>query len=63
VRVTRSAEIGRGLATVESGVGALISFPTQPRHVALHGDGRNSPYAGAIVTQLDFGAQDISGTC
>jgi uncharacterized caspase-like protein len=49
---TRSTEIGRGLAHVESGVGTLISFSTQPGNVALDGTGRNSPFAGALVKQL-----------
>ena len=40
---TRSAEIGKGLAAVESGIGTLISFSTQPGNVALDGTGRNSP--------------------
>ena len=34
---TRSAEIGRGLAATEAGVGTLISFSTQPGNVALDG--------------------------
>ena len=42
---TRSTQIGRGLAPVESGEGTLIGFSTQPGNVALDGDGRNSPYA------------------
>src|SRR5262249_6485460 len=47
---TRSAAgIGRGLAAVESGIGTLISFSTQPGNVALDGKGRNSPFAGALV--------------
>jgi uncharacterized caspase-like protein len=46
---TRSADIGRGLAAVESGVGTLISFSTQPGNVALDGAGRNSPFAGALI--------------
>ena len=49
---TRSAEIGRGLAAVESGVGTLISFSTQPGNVALDGAGRNSPFAGALVKHI-----------
>ena len=49
---TRSADIGDGLAAVESGVGTLISFSTQPGNVALDGDGRNSPFASAMVKQL-----------
>ena len=48
----RSAEIGRGLAAVESGVGTLISFSTQPGNVALDGSGRNSPFAGALVKHM-----------
>jgi uncharacterized caspase-like protein len=46
---TRSAEIGRGFAPVESGVGTLISFSTQPGNVALDGSGRNSPFTGALA--------------
>src|SRR5215510_5331178 len=43
---TRSADIGRGFAAVESGIGTLISFSTQPGAVALDGAGRNSPFTG-----------------
>jgi uncharacterized caspase-like protein len=62
---TRSAEIGRGLAAVESGVGTLISFSTQPGNVALDGTGRNSPFAGALARQLatsDDAEQDRART-
>jgi len=57
---TRSAEVGRGLAPVESGVGTLISYSTQPGNVALDGDGRNSPFAGALVERLLTSADDLS---
>jgi hypothetical protein len=57
---TRSAEVGRGLAAVESGVGTLISFSTQPGNVALGGSGRNSPFAGALVRHLDKPGDDLS---
>ena len=57
---TRSASIGRGLATVESGVGTLISFSTQPGNVALDGTGRNSPYAAALTKYLDRPGDNIS---
>jgi uncharacterized caspase-like protein len=57
---TRSTEIGRGLAAAESGVGTLISFSTQPGNVALDGEGRNSPYAGALVRQLSAASDDLS---
>ncbi len=57
---TRSTQIGQGLAAVESGVGTLISFSTQPGNVALDGTGRNSPYAGALVRQIASSSDDLS---
>ena len=57
---TRSASIGRGLAAVESGEGTLISFSTQPGSVALDGEGRNSPYAGALIKHMTKRGEDIS---
>jgi len=57
---TRSTEIGRGLAPVESGVGTLISFSTQPGNVALDGSGRNSPFAGALVRHIANSADSLS---
>lgn len=49
---TRSSAVGRGLAQVETGVGTFISFSTQPGNVALDGDGRNSPFASALVKRI-----------
>src|SRR5262245_60361403 len=57
---TRSAEIGKGLAVAESGVGTLISFSTQPGNVALDGTGRNSPFAGALIKALAAPGEDLS---
>ena len=58
---TRSSAIGRGLASMEAGVGTLISFSTQPGNVALDGQGqRNSPYAKALVKHVTQGGYDIS---
>jgi formylglycine-generating enzyme required for sulfatase activity len=57
---TRSGEIGRGLATVESGSGTLISFSTQPGNVALDGTGRNSPFAAALVKHVSTSNDDLS---
>jgi formylglycine-generating enzyme required for sulfatase activity len=57
---TRSNFVGRGLATIESGVGTLISFSTQPGNVALDGSGRNSPFAGALVKQLSTSTDDVN---
>lgn len=57
---TRSAGIGRGLATVEAGVGTLISFSTQPGNVALDGGSRNSPFASALVRNMRASSDDLS---
>lgn len=56
---TRSVSIGRGLAASESGIGTLISYSTQPGNVALDGDGRNSPYAGALARHLSHAGLHI----
>jgi uncharacterized caspase-like protein len=50
---TRSTAVSRGLARVETGVGTLIAFATQPGNVALDGDGRNSPFTGALLSSID----------
>jgi hypothetical protein len=50
---TRSASIGRGLARVETGVGTLIAFATQPGNVALDGAGRNSPFTTALLQTIE----------
>jgi uncharacterized caspase-like protein len=57
---TRSSQIGKGLAVVESGVGTLISFSTQPGNVALDGAGRNSPFAGALAKHIAQPTEDLS---
>jgi Caspase domain/PBP superfamily domain len=57
---TRSADIGRGLAAAESGIGTLISFSTQPGNVALDGTGRNSPFAGALIRHMTSSNDDLS---
>lgn len=56
---TRAAQIGQGLAPVEAGSNALISFSTQPGNVALDGTGRNSPFAGALVKHVSLSLDDI----
>jgi hypothetical protein len=50
---TRSSTITRGLARVESGVGTLLAFATQPGNVALDGAGRNSPFAAALLKTIE----------
>lgn len=58
---TRSAAVGNGLAVMESGIGSLISFSTQPGNVALDGRGmRNSPYSAALAKYISQGTGDIT---
>src|SRR5262249_2920044 len=52
--------IGHGLAPVESGVGTLISYSTQPGNVALDGQGRNSPFAGALARLMGSRDEDLA---
>ena len=46
---TRSTAVNRGLAKLETGVGSLIAFATQPGNVALDGAKRNSPFTTALL--------------
>jgi len=57
---TRSANLTRGLARVETGVGTLISYSTQPGNVALDGTGRNSPFTTALLKHIETPGADIS---
>lgn len=56
---TRSGSVGRGLARVETGVGTYIGYSTQPGNIALDGDGDNSPFATALLQNLDKDGLDI----
>jgi uncharacterized caspase-like protein len=57
---TRSMAVAKGLVAVESGVGTLISFSTQPGNVALDGKGRNSPYAGPLARHIGTAGEDLT---
>jgi hypothetical protein len=56
---TRSTQVGRGLASIESGEGTLISFSTQPGNVSLDGTGRNSPFSAALVKHITTPGEDL----
>jgi uncharacterized caspase-like protein len=49
---TRSVNVGKGLAEVQTGVGTFISYSTQPGNVALDGEGRNSPFTAALAKRI-----------
>ncbi len=52
VGATRSAFIGRGLASPSTSGNLLIGFATAPGEVALDGDGDNSPFTTALLKHI-----------
>ena len=56
---TRSVAVGRGLARVETGVGTLIAFATEPGNVALDGWGGNSPFTTALLKHIETPGLDV----
>ena len=56
----RSAAVGQGLASIQSAVGTMIAYATQPDNVALDGDGRNSPFTTALLKHIATPGLEIS---
>jgi hypothetical protein len=57
---TRSTSVGQGLASLQSALGTLIAYATQPDNVALDGDGRNSPFTTALLKHIHTPGLEIS---
>ena len=57
---TRAAGIGNGLAPIESGIGTLIAFSTQPGNVALDGKDTNSPFTSALIGRIETPGEDFA---
>ena len=56
----RSSSVGHGLSTIQSAIGTMIAYATQPDNVALDGDGqRNSPFTTALLKHLATPGLDI----
>jgi len=49
---TRSTAVGQGLASIQSAIGTMIAYATQPDNVALDGEGRNSPFTAALLKHI-----------
>jgi len=61
--LSRSLDVGSGLADVAGeGVDLLIGFSTKPGAVALDGDGRNSPYASALLKHMRTPGDEVITT-
>ena len=56
----RSANVGQGLASIQSAVGTLIAYATQPDAVALDGTGRNSPFTTALLKHMNTPGLEIA---
>src|SRR5262249_38807328 len=56
---TRSASVGQGLAMVQSAIGTMIAYATQPDAVAFDGSGRNSPFTNALLKHIATPGLDI----
>jgi tetratricopeptide (TPR) repeat protein len=56
---TRSTTVGQGLASIQSAVGTMIAYATQPNNVALDGTGRNSPFTTALLKHITAPGLDI----
>lgn len=56
---TRSVAVGRGLAPIDTGVGTMIAYSTQPGNVALDGVGRHSPFTDALLEHIATPALDV----
>ena len=59
---TRSAGASRGLALPATGGGIMIGFATAPGETAADGEGRNSPFAAALLRHLGAPDTEISRT-
>jgi uncharacterized caspase-like protein len=57
---TRSAAVGRGLASIQGSVGTMIAYATQPDNVAMDGDGRNSPFTTALLKYIETPGLEVS---
>jgi len=57
---TRSTSVGVGLATIQSAIGTMIAYATQPDNTALDGEGRNSPFTTALLKHIATPGVDIS---
>jgi tetratricopeptide (TPR) repeat protein len=47
-----SGTAAKGLAPIQNSVGTLTAFATKPYHVALDGEGRNSPFTTALLKHV-----------
>lgn len=59
-RGSRGIGATRGLAKIERSQGMLIAYSTQPNSVAADGVGRNSPFTGALVREIQVPGLEVA---
>jgi uncharacterized caspase-like protein len=57
---SRGAGMTRGLAKIERSQGMLIAYSTQPNAVAADGNGRNSPFTGALAREMQVPGLEVA---
>ena len=55
-----SSALGRGLSRIQTASGTFIAFATQPDNVAQDGEGRNSPFTGAFLANMEKAGLSLS---
>jgi Caspase domain len=58
-RTLASRSVGRGLASVEPATGTLVVHAAKHGETALDGDGTNSPFAAALVRELQVPGLEV----
>jgi uncharacterized caspase-like protein len=57
---TRAVQAAEGLAQIDNAKGTFIAFSTAPGAVAMDGEGRNSPFAAALLKHMGQPGQSIN---
>jgi uncharacterized caspase-like protein/peptidoglycan hydrolase-like protein with peptidoglycan-binding domain len=55
----KNANVGRGLAEVQKGIGMLIVYATSPDQVALDGQGDHSPFTAALLGNISTAGLEV----
>jgi caspase domain-containing protein len=53
IGTTRSIQLGRGLARIDTPMGMIMAYATQAGHTAEDGVGSNSPYTAALLKHIE----------
>jgi uncharacterized caspase-like protein len=59
-KANRGVAATRGLAKIERSQGMLIAYSTQSNSVAADGSGRNSPFTGALVREIQVPGLEVA---